>query len=277
MPEALADAAETRYTPGPDGELFAYRRFGRAGGVPLVMCMRLRGTLDHWDPLLLDLLAADREIIIFDYRGVNGSTGQPATTIEDMVDGSLAFVRALGLERFDVLGWSMGGIVAQGIALTAPDLVRRLVVAASSTGGLPDLPPMSGRTREIMGKPSYDEEDYLHLFHPDTDQAREAGRDSLRRMAVRLEQSQAVVSPEATRAQFEAIASFQGFWHRRSELTMPTLVAGGAHDTVIHSYALHAMSRELPHAKVVIYSDAGHGFLAQHAEDFAAEVARFLK
>ncbi|GGZ25944.1 alpha/beta hydrolase [Streptomyces olivaceoviridis] len=276
MSAYVADAAETRYVEGPSGERFAYRRFGRAGGRPLVMHMRLRGTIDHWDPAFLEPLAAGREVIVFDNRGVNLSTGNPPASMEDMVEGSLAFLHALGLTDIDVLGWSMGGIVAQGVALADPEIVRHLVVAGSSAGGVPDLPPPPARTRQTMSKPVNVAEDFLYLFFPETEEATAAGRASLERLEYRLKDSQAVVGPEAVRGQLGAIGSFKGFWHRQEELTLPVLVANGAHDVMIHAYASYAMSQKLPHAKVILYSDAGHGFLFQHPDDFAHEINRFL-
>jgi pimeloyl-ACP methyl ester carboxylesterase len=240
------------------------------------MHMRLRGTIDHWDPAFLDLLAAEREVVIFDNRGVGFSTGEPPATMEDMVQGSLAFITALGLTDIDVLGWSMGGIVAQGVALAAPDVVRHLVVAGSSAGGVPDLPQPSERTLQAMSKPVNGEEDFLYLFFPETEKAIAAGRASLRRLEHRLETSHAVVGPDTVRGQLGAISSFTGYWKRQEELALPVLVANGAHDVMIHAYATYAMSQVLPDAKVIIYSDAGHGFLFQHAEDFAHEVNRFL-
>ncbi|MEU7473491.1 alpha/beta hydrolase [Streptomyces sp. NPDC044984] len=276
MSAYLADQAETQYVTGPRGERFAYRRFGRAGTRPLVMHMRLRGTIDHWDPALLDLLAAEREVVVFDNRGTNFSTGEPPSTVEGLVDGSLAFIGALGLEDIDVLGWSMGGIVAQGVALTAPGLVNRLVVAGSSPGGVPDLPTPPERVAQITGKGANDDEDFLYLFYPDTEKARAAGLASLRRLDRRLRESKAVVGPETFRGQIAAIGGFRGYWDRQAELTLPVLAANGAHDVMIHAYATYAMSHRLPDAKVVLYSDAGHGFLFQHPEDFAREVNEFL-
>jgi pimeloyl-ACP methyl ester carboxylesterase len=272
----LADSAETRYLDGPDGERFAYRRFGREGTRPLVMHMRLRGTIDHWDPMFLDLLSAEREVIIFDNRGTNFSTGSAPVTMDGLVQGSLAFIGALGLTDIDVLGWSMGGIVAQGVALAAPELVHRLVVAGSSPGGVPDLPAPPARVAQTTGKPDNGDEDFLYLFYPETEKARAAGLASLRRLDHRLKQSNAAVGDEAFRGQLAAIGSFKGYWERQEELTLHVLVANGAHDVMIHAYATYAMSQRLPNAKIILYSDAGHGFLFQHPEDFAHEVNRFL-
>lgn len=272
----LSDAAEDRFVGGPDGERFHYRRFGRPGTVPLVLCMRLRGTVDHWDPQLLDALAAEREVIVFDNRGTSLSSGDAPTSIDGLADGGIAFIQALGLTQVDILGWSLGGIVAQGIALRAPELVRRLVVAGSTPAGVPDQPAPGPRVGEILSHAVNDDEDYLYLFFPESDQGRAAGLASLRRLNVRLGASNAVVQPDTYRAQLGAIAVFAGYYDRLGELKLPVFVANGAHDVMINSYATYAMSQKLPDAKVVLYSDAGHGFLFQHITDFAHDVNRFL-
>jgi pimeloyl-ACP methyl ester carboxylesterase len=238
--------------------------------------MRLRGTMDHWDPALLDRLATRREVIAFDNRGTSASTGVAPDTIEGLADGAIAFLRSLGLNQVDVLGWSMGGIVAQGVALRAPDLVRRLIVAGSSAGGVPDLPPPPPKVNEVLAHEVNTDEDFLALFYPETEKARAAGLASLRRIDYRLTESKAQVRPETYRAQLAAIGSFAGFWERQEELTLPVLVANGAHDGMIHAYATYAMSQRLPNAKVMLYSDAGHGFLFQHIDDFTNEVNLLL-
>ena len=272
----LSDHAEDRFVGGPDGERFHYRRFGKAGSPPLVLCMRLRGTVDHWDPKLLDALATEREIIVFDNRGTAASSGSAPTTIDGLADGGIDFIRALGLPQVDVLGWSLGGIVAQGIALRAPQLVRRLVVAGSTPAGVPDQPPPPPRVGEILGHPVNDDEDYLYLFFPESDEGRSAGHESLRRLDGRLRQSGAAVQDSTYHAQLGAIATFGGYHDRLGELKLPVFVANGAHDVMINAYASYVMSQKLPDAKVVLYSDASHGFLFQHIDDFAHDVNRFL-
>ncbi|WP_197514643.1 alpha/beta hydrolase [Mycobacterium sp. 852013-50091_SCH5140682] len=271
-----SDHAEDRFVAGPDGERFHYRRFGAPGGVPLVLCMRLRGTIDHWDPQLLDALATEREVIVFDNRGTSFTTGTAPTSLDQLADGAIAFIRALGLHQVDVLGWSLGGIVAQGVALRAPDLVRRLIVAGSTPAGVPDQPTPPPRVGEVLQHAVNDDEDYLYLFFPETEQGRSAGLASLRRLDTRLVQSKAAVQDSTYRAQLGAIATFGGYYDRLGELRLPVLVANGAHDVMINSYASYAMSQKLPDAKVVLYSDAGHGFLFQHIDDFAGEVNSFL-
>lgn len=272
-----ADFAPTQFVDGPLGERFAFRRFGRPGATPpLVLLLRLRGTIDHWDPALLDVLAAEREVIIFDNRGLNASSGTPATSVSELVDGAIAFVRSLGLTQVDLLGWSLGGIVAQGVALSAPGLVRRLIVAGSTPGGVPAAPRLSERVLGIVTKPVNDDEDFLYLFFPETPEARKAGEESLARLRTRLGESNAALSGEAVTGQLTAIASFPGYWNRLDELKLPVLLANGTEDVMIDAVATYAAARRLTNARTVLWSDAGHGFLFQHVEEFAREVARFL-
>src|SRR6266581_7178971 len=114
-----------------NGIRFAYRRFGKTGGLPIVFNQHYIGTMDYWDPTVTDGLARDREVILFNNAGVSSSSGEVPTTFEQMGANAIAFIKALGLKRVDVLGFSIGGMVAQEITLQAPDLVRRLVLVGT--------------------------------------------------------------------------------------------------------------------------------------------------
>ncbi|MGA5900271.1 alpha/beta fold hydrolase [Streptomyces venetus] len=129
-----ADVAEDFTVEGPSAT-FTYRRLGPAGGTPLILLNRVRGTLDWWDPELLDRLAADHDVIVFDNVGTGYTTGTPRDSVAGLADGTVEFIGALGFTQVDLLGWTLGGTVAQHIARTRPDLVRRLVVAAANPGG----------------------------------------------------------------------------------------------------------------------------------------------
>jgi pimeloyl-ACP methyl ester carboxylesterase len=272
-----ADQAETRYVT-TDSATYAYRRLGPAGGVPLVLVPGFRGTIDHWDPALLDALAAERDVVVFDNRGLGHSSGAPATSVDGLVDGVVDVLGALGLAEVDLLGWSLGGYVVQGVALAWPALVRRLVVAGSAPGGdVPDMPRMNPLAWQIATKPENVDEDFLFLFFPADEAGRRAGLESLRRLDTRLAGSGATLSPRALAAQMRAAATFDGHWHRLDELRQPVLIANGAHDVLVDAWGSWAMSQRLPNTKLVIYGDAGHGFLSQHAEDFAREVLAFLR
>ena len=278
MTESLAAAATTQSLDAPGGR-FAYRRFGTSQGVPLVLAQRFRGTIDHWDPTLLDLLAAERDVIIFDNLGTGRSTGDAPTTIDGLAAGLLEFVKALDLDQADFFGWSLGGIVVQAAALQEPEQVRRLVVAGSSPGGVPGQPAPEPRVWQVATKEANDDEDFLYLFFPDTPIGRDLGLASLRRIDARvLDHAHVPVSAATTAAQLSVITSIgSSIWNRLTELRMPVLVATGAQDVMINAYASFALTSTLPDAKLVIYSDAGHGFLYQHVHDFTLEVLKFLR
>src|SRR5262249_58747407 len=127
MTSHMHQAAPTQFVEA-SGIRFAYRRFGKAGTVPLVFNMHFMGTMDHWDPLVTDGFAKDREVILFDNAGISSSSGEVPTSIEGMAANAIAFIKALGLRQVDLLGFSMGGLIAQQITLAAPELVRRLVL-----------------------------------------------------------------------------------------------------------------------------------------------------
>lgn len=279
MSDSPATRAVTQYADAPSGRL-AYRRFGTRGGVPLVLALRFRGTMDHWDPDFLDPLAFERDVIVFDNVGTGRSTGEPPTTIGGLASGLLEFVKVMELGEVDLLGWSLGGIVVQAAALQAPEVIRRLIVAGNSPGGgVPGQPSPDPRVWEVALKEANDDEDFLYLFYPDTPTDRELGVASLRRIDQRvLEATHVPVSPAAIAAQVSAVTTIgSSIWDRMDELTMPVLVANGAQDVMINAYASFAMTKALANAKLVLYSDSGHGFLFQHGEDFAREVLSFLE
>src|SRR6476659_1265292 len=118
-----------------NGIRFAYRRFGKTGGVPIVFNQHYIGTMDYWDPTVTDGLARDREVILFNNAGVSSSSGEVPTTFEQMAANAIAFIKALGLKQVDLFGFSIGGMVVQEITLQAPDLVRRLIVDGAGPRG----------------------------------------------------------------------------------------------------------------------------------------------
>src|SRR5580704_737494 len=143
-----------------NGIRFAYRRFGNTAGVPLVFNQHFTGTMDHWDPAVTDGFAKDRQVILFDNAGVSSSSGEVSTTIEDMAANAVAFVKALGLKTVDVLGFSIGGFVAQEITLQAPNLVRRLVLVGTGPRGGQGMATLTPQAQQIFGA-SYEDPDHL--------------------------------------------------------------------------------------------------------------------
>lgn len=145
--------APTQYVEA-NGIRFAYRRFGKSGGVPIVFNQHYTGTMDYWDPAVTDGLAQTREVILFNNAGVSSSSGQTPTSFPEMGANAIAFIRALGLEQVDVLGISIGGFVAQEIALQGGDLVRKIILVGTGYRARhPDdetaLPRQTARCRQV--------------------------------------------------------------------------------------------------------------------------------
>ncbi len=273
-------AAETRYVDAPSTR-FAYRRLGPRGGVPLVLLHRFRGTIDWWDPEFVDLLASDHDVILFDNIGIGYTGGAPITTVGGFAAGAIEFVEALGLASVDLLGWSFGGVVAQGVVFARPDLVRKIVIAGSGSGVAPGMPVMVERVVTIMNKPEPDLEDTLYLFYPETESARAKGLEHFGRIKSTMPANAPAVSQDAAMGQLQAsMATFGAPWPRVVEnlrsITQPVLYANGSHDVMIDAFASYAAVQVLSDAKLVLYSDAGHAFLFQHAQDFTTEVKNFL-
>jgi pimeloyl-ACP methyl ester carboxylesterase len=275
-----ADTAETVFVDGPSAR-FAYRRLGPRGGTPLVLLHRLRGTLDWWDPQFLDRLAAELDVIVVDNVGTGYTTGEPRDSIQGFAEGIIEFLDVLGLSNVDLLGWSLGGYVAQDIVELQPELVRTLILAATGPGSVPDMPAPRTEVLRIAAKADADEDDLLYLFYPETDTGRAAGRQHLANVSTRLAAGGPGVTQQAALGQITAIGTyssvpFDQIQARLQTITQPVLIANGIEDIMIPAIASYTALGHLRNAKLVLYSDAGHGFLFQHAKDFATEVTNFL-
>src|SRR5258708_7351776 len=192
-----------------NGIRFAYRRFGKVGGVPLVFNQHFTGTMDHWDPAVTDGFAREREVILFNNAGISSSSGEVPTTVERMGANAVAFIKTLGLKTVDVLGFSIGGFVAQEIALQAPELVRRLVLVGTGPRGGQGMATLTPEAQEIFGA-TYDEPDHLWLrvhFTP-SEKSQAAGREFLKRFRLRNENRDPEVNEKVAPAQIEAIGKW---------------------------------------------------------------------
>lgn len=261
-------------------ERLAYRRLGPDKGTPLVFLQRFRGTMDDWDPALIDALAQSRPIVLFDSVGIGRSSGQVPATVAGMADAAADFLAALGGGPVDILGWSLGGSVAQMLTLAHPDTVHRLVVAGSSPGYVEGAPAVPDKVWQVAGKPINEDGDFFYLFFPETESGVQAGRTHLARLRERKDAFSAPVSIEAMRAQAAAIAAYgapdASLLPALAELDHPALVANGYEDVMVPAFKSYAMASQMRRAKLILYPASGHGFLFQWATEFARDVAAFL-
>jgi pimeloyl-ACP methyl ester carboxylesterase len=264
-----------------NGIRFAYRRFGKAGGVPLVFNQHFTGTMDHWDPAVTDGFAKDREVILFDNAGVSSSSGEVPTTIEDMAANAVAFTNALGLKTVDVLGFSIGGFVAQEMTLQAPNLVRRLVLLGTGPRGGQGMATLTPEAQQIFSA-TYDEPDHLWLagFFTPSQASQAAGREFLKRFRLRTENRDPEVNDKVAPAQLEAIGRWGAALERPleylKEIANPTLVVNGGKDVIIYPANSFILQQEMPNAQLILYPDSAHGSQYQYPKLFVWHVSTFL-
>ncbi|MEU2228431.1 MULTISPECIES: alpha/beta hydrolase [unclassified Streptomyces] len=263
-----------------NGITYAYRRCGPSNAPPLLLLQHFRGTLDSWDPALVDALAAERDVIALDNAGVALSTGQVCRSVRDLAVDTLAFMTALDLRRVDLLGHSMGGFTAQELALLRPRAVRRLVLAATAPRGAPGV---HGYTEDVLAHADFEPlgaEDYLFTFFRHTETSQRSGLEFLGRYIEREHDRDVPVDEAARDAQYDAVLEWGIPDHtalqRLKGIRQPVFVAGGDHDIVVPPRVFHLLGGLLPDARVKIYPDAGHGFLFQHHRQFARDVLAFL-
>jgi pimeloyl-ACP methyl ester carboxylesterase len=258
---------------------FAYRRLGNSTGIPVLLIPHFRGGMDHWDPLVTDGLGTDRPVVLFDNAGVGGSTGETPDTIEAMSDDASAFIAALDLEQIDVLGFSIGGCVAQALVMRHPEQVRRLVLV----GTIPRGGEMADRDPDassVAGHPELTMEDYLFLFFERSETSRAAGRDFWLRRHLRTVDVDPPSSAQTAQAQRAALVEWNTPRGERfaelKQITQPTLVINGSHDIMLPTINSYILAQRIPKAQLIVYPDSGHGSLFQYPTLFVAHVSRFL-
>lgn len=277
---ATLEAAPTRYIEG-GGIRFAYRRLGppsRAStGTPLVLLQHFSGNIDAWDPAVVNALAADRPVIAFDNAGVGRSTGRTPDTVAAMARDAVAFIDALGLAEVDLLGFSLGGCIAQQIAAERGRLVRKLVLVDTA-------PPGGEQHLLVVLQEAFSQTDApdprLPLFFTRSAASRSAGLAFLQRTKVRQEDRDTENGAAVTDPQARALIGWcttpdpgNALLHA---IRQPALVISGSHDTMLPTSNANALFKELGNAQLILYPDSGHGALFQHHETFVSHVRTFL-
>jgi pimeloyl-ACP methyl ester carboxylesterase len=263
-------------------ETYAFRRLG--GGIrrPLLCLQHFTGTLDNWDPLVTDPLASDREVMLFDSAGVGRSTGKVPTTVAGMAMHALDFPDALCLTSCDVLGFSLGGMVAQQMAQDRPSIVHRMILVGTAPRGGEDIMHLEKPSlAKHLGDPTLTGFAVLQkLFFASTSSSQESGGAFIKRLAQRKEDLDPASGPDVAAAQMAAFRDWeQSTGTRFADLKgihQPTLVVNGIHDQMIPVSNSYRLSENLPNAVLLTYPDSGHGSLFQFHESFTRHATAFL-
>jgi pimeloyl-ACP methyl ester carboxylesterase len=276
---SYADTSTQRVTAGNAVE-YAYRDVGE-GGLPLVLLQHFRGNLDNWDPALVDALAADRRVVTFDNVGVGGTTGSTPSTVEAMAHDSIAFIEAMGFQRVDLLGFSIGSFVAQEIALIRPDLLRRVVLASAAPQGAAGMHGWAPEVIAAVGQPETSPQGYLSVFFAPTSTSREGGQQVAGRIFGRTANRDEPTTWQTRQAQYDAVCAWgipnHSLLERVAAIELPVFVANGDSDPMILPRYSYLLAGLLSDARLKIYPDSAHGFLFQHHSQFAADVHAFLE
>jgi pimeloyl-ACP methyl ester carboxylesterase len=276
----LHDSAPTHFREVGDVRL-AYRRFGKESAPPLICLQHFTGRMDNWDPVHTNRLAQDRPVVLVDYRGVGRSSGETPDSMQGMGRDIIAFIHALGAEQVDIFGFSIGGMVAQQIALDAPALVRRLILVGTGPSGGEGMAVFSPQVQEIIGRPnSTAAERMLELFFSPTATSQAAGKAWLARIAARQADREPPASPQVAAAQLAALAKWGQVTGERygslKNIPHRTLVVNGHDDIMVPTVNSFILQQKLPDARLMLFPNSGHGAHFQFPEEFAEAAARFL-
>jgi pimeloyl-ACP methyl ester carboxylesterase len=260
------------------GTKLAYRRLGAATGVPLVMLNHWGAVLDNFDPRIVDGLAATRPVIAVDYRGVGASGGDASLTVAEMAQDVIGLIRALGLAQIDLLGFSLGGFVAQDIVLKAPNLIRKLILTGTGPAGGQGISDVGRVSAPLILKAMLTFKDpKVYLFFTASKTSRRAAGAFLARLKERRADRDKPITIAAFLRQLTAIHA----WGRQGPqdlgaIRRPVLVANGDHDIMVPSRNSVDLAKRLPNAELVLYEDAGHGGIFQYHEAFVPKALAFL-
>jgi pimeloyl-ACP methyl ester carboxylesterase len=262
-----------------NGVEYAYRDVGN-GTVPLLLLQHFRGNLDNWDPALVDALASERQVVAFDNVGVGATSGVPQNSVREMAHGATAFIAAMGFEQVDVLGFSIGSFVAQEVALSRPDAVRRVILASAAPEGAEGMHGWAPQVIGAVGGPQTSAEEYLSVFFTSSDASQRSGREAMARMYSRQDDRDQPTTWETRLSQYDAVCAWgipnHALLQKVSAISSPIFIANGDSDPMVLPRYSYLLAGLIPQSTIKIYPDSAHGFLFQHYAEFAADVAQFL-
>lgn len=270
------DAPTRTVTAG--GVTYAYRDLGPKTGIPVVFFVHLAGTMDNWDPAVVDPIAAGHHVITFDNRGIGASTGAVPDTVEAMAEDAVTFIKALGFDKVDIFAFSLGGMVAQALVVRHPHLVRKLILTGTGPAGGKDMDKVAKVTYYDIVRAALTRSDPKEfLFFNRDATGKRAAKAFVERLKERTVDRDAKIATKAFQTQLKAIKR----WGRSapadlSAITQPTLIANGDNDRMVPSVLSQDLHRRIADSQLTIYPDSGHGGIFQYHEQFVPVALDFL-
>jgi pimeloyl-ACP methyl ester carboxylesterase len=285
MPSHTQSASATSYIDAPTrsinvaGTAFAYRELGPEGGVPVILLNHWGAVLDNFDPRIVDGLARRHHVVAIDYRGIGRSGGIAPVTIDEMARDTIALIRTMGFQKVDLFGFSLGGFVAQDVALKAPALLRRLILTGTGPAGGKGIASVGAISWPLIIKGLLKLQDpKTYLFFTSSYNGRQAARAFLARLKERKADRDKDPTPSAFLRQLKAIKAWgQQASQDLGTLRIPVLIANGDDDIMVPTANSTDLARRIPGAELVIYPDAGHGGIFQYHNEFVPKALAFLQ
>ena len=274
---AAQDKLETapNKTVEANGIKFSYRSFGKTTGTPLILLQHFTGTMDYWDPAVVNGLAKERPVVVFNNTGVGKTSGATPDNVEQMATDAVAFINALGLKKVDLLGYSLGGFIAQEVAAKNPELVRKVILAGTGVkGGGNNLMKVVGEAFSQKDSP----DPRLYLFFTQTSESQQAGKEFIKRSSVRADRD-----PESGKPIMDAQGKALIVWTSTPDdnallksISQPVLIVQGSNDTMLPTESSITMFKNIKNAELILYPDSNHGSIFQHHDEFVNQANFFL-
>jgi len=267
--------APTQYT-GAEGLQYAYRSLGRRSEIPIVCLQHFTGTLDNWDPLIINGLARERQVITIDNRGIGNSGGTTPDKVQDMAQDVIKIISAMGINKCDLLGYSLGGFIAQTMAAVRPDMIRKIILVGTAPQGTKALRLFPQLVEKAFQLPRM--ETFLFLFASRSEKSRAKLTTALQRLNQRKQDRDKETATISIQAQVKALTRWgaDAPTINLANIDKPVLIIQGSNDEMMGSASSLELFKQIPNSILTYYPDSAHGSFYQYPEMFVEQANFFL-